>query len=70
MKSLQANNHEEAFRMFQEAVAVDKHNQSYRGLLRQAKQEQAKATRKDFYGKWEKMGLLLYQYRYGVPVPK
>ena len=40
--------------MFQEAVAVDKHNQSYRGLLKQAKLELAKATKKDFYGKhWE-----------------
>jgi hypothetical protein len=47
----QANNHEEAFRMFQEALAVDKHNQSYRGLLKQAKLELAKATKKDYYGK-------------------
>ena len=31
--------------MFQEAVAVDKHNQSYRGLLKQAKLELAKATK-------------------------
>jgi len=36
--------------MFREAVAVDKHNQSYRGLLKQAKLQLAKATKKDFYG--------------------
>jgi hypothetical protein len=48
---VQANNHEEALRMFQEALAVDKHNQSYRGLLKQAKLQLAKATKKDFYGR-------------------
>ncbi len=51
MACVQANNHEEALRMFQEALAVDKHNQSYRGLLKQAKLQLAKATKKDFYGR-------------------
>jgi hypothetical protein len=45
--------------MFQEAIAVDKHNQSYRTLLKQAKLELAKATKKDFYGKDFHLNLIL-----------
>ena len=48
--AFKANNHDEAYRLYQEALAVDKHNQSYRDLLNKAKQELAKLSRKDFYG--------------------
>jgi len=48
--ALKAGNHDEAFRMYQEALAVDKHNQTYRHLLKTAKEQLAKLSRKDFYG--------------------
>lgn len=45
-----ANNFQEAFRLYKEAVDVDKHNQKYRHLLREAKQKLLLETRVDYYG--------------------
>lgn len=47
--ALKAGNHDEAYRLFSEALDVDKHNQKYRHLLREAKQQHLLATRVDYY---------------------
>merc|ERR1719186_810867 len=47
--ALKANNHDEAYRLFTEAMDVDKHNAKYRHLLREAKQQHLLATRVDYY---------------------
>merc|ERR1719192_2538286 len=47
--ALKANNHDEAYRLFSEAMDVDKHNSKYRHLLREAKQQHLLATRVDYY---------------------
>merc|ERR1712098_258282 len=44
-----SGNHAEAFRLHCEAVDVDKHNQKYRHLLREAKQQLLLQTRVDHY---------------------
>merc|ERR1719367_2531957 len=44
-----AGNQPEAVRLFSEAVDVDKHNQKYRHLLREAKQKLLLETRVNFY---------------------
>ena len=48
-EALKANNHEEAYRLYNEAMDVDKHNAKYRHLLREAKQQHLQATRADYY---------------------
>merc|ERR1719312_1959276 len=47
--ALKANNHDEAYRLFSEAMDVDKHNAKYRHLLRDAKRQHLLATRVDYY---------------------
>jgi len=47
--ALKANNHDEAYRLFTEAMDVDKHNTKYRHLLREAKKQHLLATRVDYY---------------------
>ena len=44
-----SGHHQEAHRLFSEAVDVDKHNQKYRHLLREAKQQLLMETRVNFY---------------------
>ena len=44
-----AGNMAEALRLFSEAIDVDKHNQKYRHILRDAKQQCMLQTRVDFY---------------------
>merc|ERR1719318_1985666 len=47
--ALAANNHNEAYRLFTEAMDVDRHNARYRQMLREAKRQLLLATRKDYY---------------------
>ena len=48
-EALKASNNEEAYRLFTEAMEVDKHHQKYRHLLREAKEHHLQATKVDYY---------------------
>ena len=47
--ALESGDHEEAYRLFTEAVDIDQHNKKYRHLLKEAKQKHLLATRIDLY---------------------